>query len=79
MRAFYFKFKLLQDPNEILENFSSKCKHEKFSKIMAFMDFLDTKYNVFDLYPEIESFIDGKILSVDPRYRGFGKSNKQIN
>lgn len=40
---------------------------------MAFMDFLDTKYNVFDLYPEIESFIDGKILSVDPRYRGFGK------
>ena len=27
---------------------------------MAFMDFLDTKYNVFDLYPEIESFIDGK-------------------
>lgn len=36
------------------------------------MDFIDSKFNPFELYPDIDSFIDGKILSVDPRYRGYG-------
>ncbi len=36
------------------------------------MDLLDTKFNLFDLYPNIDSFIDGKILSVDTNYRGLG-------
>lgn len=40
---------------------------------MALMDYIDTKFNIFDLYPDIDSFVDGKILSVDPNYRGLGK------
>jgi hypothetical protein len=40
---------------------------------MGLMDFIDTKFNIFELYPDIESFVDGKILSVDPKYRGLGK------
>lgn len=40
------------------------------------MDFIDTKFDVFTLYPEIDSFVDGKILSVDPKYRGHGIAGK---
>lgn len=36
------------------------------------MDLLDSKYDIFAHYPEIESFVDGKILAVDPKYRGLG-------
>lgn len=34
------------------------------------MDYIDSKFSIFDLYPDIDAFIDGKILAVDPRYRG---------
>lgn len=59
-------------PDEIGEPLASKTSHPKFKKIMALMDFIDTKFNIFDLYPDIKSFVDGKILSVDPKYRGLG-------
>lgn len=36
------------------------------------MDLIDSKFDIFSLYPEIDSFVDGKILSVDPKYRGLG-------
>lgn len=36
------------------------------------MDYIDTKFNLFDLHPDIDSFVDGKILSVNPLYRGKG-------
>lgn len=36
------------------------------------MDLIDTKFNIFELYPDIDKFVDGKILSVDPKYRGLG-------
>ena len=39
---------------------------------MQLMDYIDTKFNIFDLYPDIDSFVDGKILAVDPNYRGYG-------
>lgn len=51
---------------------ASKTSHEKFKKIMGLMDLLDSKFDIFALYPDIESFVDGKILSVDPKYRGCG-------
>lgn len=51
---------------------ASKTDHPKFKKIMGLMDLIDTKFDLFALYPEIESFVDGKILSVDPQYRGLG-------
>lgn len=40
------------------------------------MDLIDSKFDIFALYPEIESFVDGKILSVDPKYRGYGIAGK---
>jgi arylalkylamine N-acetyltransferase len=40
------------------------------------MDHIDSKFNLFDLHPDIKAFIDGKILSVDPQYRGFGIAGK---
>lgn len=40
------------------------------------MDLIDTKFDIFALYPEMESFVDGKILSVDPKYRGYGIAGK---
>lgn len=36
------------------------------------MDFIDSKFDLFALHPDIDMFVDGKILSVDPRYRGHG-------
>jgi len=36
------------------------------------MDLIDSKFDPFALYPDIDCFIDGKILSVDPKYRGLG-------
>jgi arylalkylamine N-acetyltransferase len=39
---------------------------------MGLMDYIDTKFSIFDLYTDIDAFIDGKILAVDPRYRGYG-------
>lgn len=68
-----------QPPDEVHETLASKTDHEKFKKIMALMDFIDTKFNIFDLYPEIESFVDGKILSVDPKYRGLGEISRREN
>lgn len=43
------------------------------------MDFIDSKFDIFALYPHIESFIDGKILSVDPKYRGHGIAGELTN
>lgn len=39
---------------------------------MGLMDLIDSKFDIFALYPDIERFVDGKILSVDPKYRGCG-------
>lgn len=36
------------------------------------MDLIDSKYDAFQRYPDIDCYIDGKIWSVDPRYRGHG-------
>lgn len=67
-----FNFILLQSPSEEQKSLASQTTHEKFKKIMAMMDHIDTKFNIFELYPNIDAFVDGKILSVDPNYRGLG-------
>lgn len=43
------------------------------------MDLLDSKFDIFALYPDIDSFVDGKILSVDPKYRGHGIAGELTN
>ncbi|XP_055697875.1 arylalkylamine N-acetyltransferase 1 isoform X2 [Phlebotomus papatasi] len=55
------------------------CEHKKFRKIMGLMDYIDTKFNLFDLYPDIDVALDGKILSVDSNYRGMGISVELTN
>ncbi|XP_059609982.1 arylalkylamine N-acetyltransferase 1 isoform X2 [Phlebotomus argentipes] len=55
------------------------CEHKKFRKIMGLMDFIDTKFNLFDLYPDVDVVLDGKILSVDSNYRGMGISVELTN
>ncbi|KAG5676125.1 hypothetical protein PVAND_005978 [Polypedilum vanderplanki] len=60
------------EPNDEPVLLASKTNHEKFKIIMQLMDYIDSKFSIFDLYPDIEAFIDGKILAVDPRYRGYG-------
>lgn len=36
------------------------------------MDYIDSKFNIFDLYPNYDTVLDGKILSVNSDYRGMG-------
>lgn len=36
------------------------------------MDHIDDNFNIFDLYPNVETVLDGKIVSVDTNYRGLG-------
>lgn len=40
------------------------------------MEYIDGKFNVFELYPNINSFLDVKIISVNTNYRGFGLAGK---
>lgn len=67
-----FSFASLQPADAESCTLASKTDHEKFKKIMGLMDLIDTKFNIFELYPDIDKFVDGKILSVDPKYRGLG-------
>lgn len=40
------------------------------------MDYIDTQFDLFKLYPDIDRFVDGKILSVNTDYRGLGIAGK---
>lgn len=43
---------------------------------MGLMDLIDEKFDLFDLYPDMDCFVDGKILSVNSDYRGLGIAGK---
>lgn len=36
------------------------------------MEYIDTQFNLFDLYPDIDEYMDGKIMTVNKKYRGYG-------
>ncbi|XP_037035334.1 dopamine N-acetyltransferase isoform X2 [Bradysia coprophila] len=57
-------------------NSADECKHEKFKKILSLFDHIETLFNLFDLYPEYERALDGKILAVNSNYRGLGIAGK---
>jgi len=42
------------------------------------MDHVEEKFNIFDVYPDEELILDGKILSVDTNYRGLGSLRFKI-
>lgn len=58
------------------ESHAAHTQHEKLKKIMQMMDFENTKFDMFAIYPQIDRFIEGKILAVDPAYRGQGIAGK---
>lgn len=55
---------------------AAACKHPKFKKILSLFEFIETQFDVFKLYPDVDCFLDGKILSVDEKYRGCGIAGK---
>lgn len=63
-------------PDYVPEPAAPSCEHAKFKKILGLMDLVETKFSVFDLFPEVEVALDGKILSVDSTYRGKGIANE---
>lgn len=40
------------------------------------MEYIDQHFNLFDLYPNINEYLDAKILSVNSNYRGYGIAGK---
>ncbi|EDW02289.1 arylalkylamine N-acetyltransferase 1 [Drosophila grimshawi] len=48
------------------------CEHPKFKKILGLMDHIEEQFDIFDLYPNENVILDGKILSVNSNYRGLG-------
>lgn len=39
---------------------------------MQLMDHIDANFNIFDVYPDANTILDGKIVSVNTNYRGLG-------
>lgn len=39
---------------------------------MQLMDYIDSNFNIFDVYPDANTILDGKIVSVNSNYRGLG-------
>ncbi|XP_023172584.2 dopamine N-acetyltransferase isoform X1 [Drosophila hydei] len=64
------------DPSDPVEKAADSCSHPKFKKILSLMDHIEDQFNIFDLYPEENVILDGKILSVDSNYRGLGIAGK---
>lgn len=70
---------LVQKPKETDEapaKLADGCVHPKFKKIMALMDYVDERFDIFELYRDIDRLLDIKIMSVDSRYRGLGIAGK---
>lgn len=40
------------------------------------MEYIDQHFNLFDLYPDINEYLDARILSVNSNYRGCGIAGK---
>ncbi|XP_055920546.1 arylalkylamine N-acetyltransferase 1 isoform X2 [Eupeodes corollae] len=59
-------------PDEKHESAAKSCKHPKFKKILSLMDYIDEDFNIFDVFPDTDIILDGKIVSVNTNYRGLG-------
>lgn len=67
---------LLQSNNDAPTKNAESCKHKKFVKIMGLLDHIDSQFDMFKHHPEVETFLDGKILAVDGKCRGQGIAGK---
>lgn len=57
-------------------SYAKDCQHEKFKKILTLFEYIESIFNLFDVYPEYSSALDGKILAVNSNYRGLGIAGK---
>lgn len=53
-------------------------KHEKFYRIIKLTGELDKRVNLFDRHPGLTRYAEGKVLSVDGRFRGIGIAGELI-
>ncbi|XP_031625920.1 dopamine N-acetyltransferase-like [Contarinia nasturtii] len=60
------------NPNDPIHSYSAGCKDPKFKKILMLFDYIDEQFNTFKLYPDIATYLDVAILSVNANYRGYG-------
>lgn len=65
--------KIIQEP---FHSYAANCKHPKFKIILSLMEYIDQHFNLFDLYPDINEYLDARILSVNSNYRGSGIAGK---
>lgn len=75
----YLNFQIMTSPlqdHHGEDGGAAACKHPKFKKILTLMEHIESQFDVFKLYPEVNSFLDGKILSVNENYRGCGIAGK---
>ncbi|XP_031638698.1 dopamine N-acetyltransferase isoform X3 [Contarinia nasturtii] len=63
-------------PDQPFHSYAAECKHQQFKKILTLMEYIDHQYSTFNLYPDIEKFLDATILSVNANYRGYGVAGK---
>ncbi|XP_055838049.1 arylalkylamine N-acetyltransferase 1 isoform X2 [Episyrphus balteatus] len=59
-------------PDETPEKAADSCQHPKFKKILSLMDYIEEDFNIFDVFPDTDIILDGKIVSVNTNYRGLG-------
>lgn len=72
----YYK-QTLQKPLQLPEDFF-KDKDETFCNYIGLAVNIDCIVNIFHLYPNINSYLEDFILSVDRNYRGMGIATKLI-
>lgn len=49
-----------------------ECEHKKFRKILNMFDYIESKFNMFDVHSNQDRALDAKIMSVNDAYRGTG-------
>ncbi|XP_055682788.1 arylalkylamine N-acetyltransferase 1-like [Lutzomyia longipalpis] len=52
--------------------------HEKFQKIITLSENLEHQCGIFERFPEIERYVDGRIMSVSSQARGLGIAGRLV-
>ncbi|XP_055381942.1 arylalkylamine N-acetyltransferase 1-like [Condylostylus longicornis] len=70
-----------QDLNDIKNNNEEEEEiiDERWKKLCMLFDNVDKNYNIFKIYPNINIYLAGKAIAVNPKYRGLGIAGELIN
>lgn len=68
---FYHLFQSRDEPQHIS---AAGCKDPRFKKILSLFDYVDEHFDLFNLYSDIDEFLNIKMLSVSSSYgrKGIG-------